>query len=225
MNRPDEPIATLIGDIVASKRHPNRRQLQRAVRETLHLVNDQLEPLQALELTVGDEFQGGFRTIGSAALASLVLRLELLSRHAAIDSRYGLGFGSVSVFDAARSPTSQDGPGWWAARSAIERAADLAASSRTCFVRTSFASWSGDEAGQASSDASGIDAFLLCRDALVDRMDSRAHRLLLGLLLGHSQTDLAAREGITQSAVSQRLRSTGAYAIEAAHRDLDGTPA
>jgi hypothetical protein len=219
------PIATLIGDIVASKGHGNRRRLQRTLNEALAVTNARLEPLQALELTVGDEFQGGFRTVGGAAAASLVVRLELLRRDSSIDSRYGLGYGPISVFDAARLPTSQDGPGWWSARSAIERAAALAESPRTWFVRTCFAAWSQGANNSSPVEAAGVDAFLLCRDAIVDRMDLRARRLLLGLLTGRSQTELASDEGITQSAVSQRLRTSGAYAIEIAQREFDETPA
>lgn len=213
-----EPVATLIGDLVASRQHENRRQLQSLLRTTLYAVNTQLEPLQALEPTVGDEFQGGFVSPAQAARASLVLRLHLLVH--GTDSRYGLGYGPISVFDTTRSPTSQDGVGWWSARTAIDRARKLADAPRTSFARTCFVQWS-DEVRPPSIWAAGLDAFLMCRDATVHQMNERQRRLLLGLLLGRSQSALAADEGITQGAVSQNLQRSGAFAIEAAHGCLE----
>ena len=48
-----------------------------------------------------------------------------------------------------------------------------------------------------------VNAFLLCRDELVSRLDARQRRLVLGVLRGTSQKELAASEGISPSAVSQ----------------------
>jgi hypothetical protein len=210
-------LATLIGDVVSSRTHVDREALQRTVAETLHWANAHLGPEQRLELTVGDEFQGGFKTIAHAARASLIIRLRLATQSGGPDSRYGLGYGEVEIFDDQRSPVSQDGPGWWTAREAIDKVKGLARAPRTSFVRTAF--WAESDT-RLSVDAGAIDAFLLCRDALVDRMDDRARRLLLGVFLRRSQADLAEEEGITQGAVSQNLRRNGAFAIEAAEQEL-----
>lgn len=213
-----EPVTTLIGDLVASRQHENRRQLQSVLGATLDAVNTQLEPLQPLEPTVGDEFQGGFASPALAARASLLLRLHLLVH--GTDSRYGLGYGPIFVFDTTRSPTSQDGAGWWSARTAIEQARKLADSPRTSFARTCFVEWSR-ESRPPSIRAAALDGFLMCRDATVHQMNERQRRLLLGLLLGRSQSTLALDEGITQGAVSQNLQRSGAFAIEAAHGCLE----
>ena len=66
-----------------------------------------------------------------------------------------------------------------------------------------------------------LNAFLLCRDALVAQMKPRSRRLLLGLIMERSQAELARQEGISQSAVSQNLSSSGAYAIKAAELELE----
>ena len=125
-----DKLATLIGDVVGSRGHADRRSLQRSLNAVLSSVNALLDPAQPLELAIGDEFQGGFASVADATHASLLLRLQLLERDEGIDSRYGLGEGEVTIFDEARAPVSQDGPGWWAARAAIERAKALAESSR-----------------------------------------------------------------------------------------------
>lgn len=209
-------VSTLIGDLVASRKHPDRARLQKATRDTLTRINKLLRPVQALEPTLGDEFQGAFASVPDAIEASLVLRLELLSARDGSDSRYGIGWGEIQVFDRSRALISQDGPGWWAARSAIERAKEQARWSRAETGRTCFVSRLADGGSWSAS----MDAFLLMRDATVERMTDRQHRLLLGIVNGRTQEQIAKREGITQSAVSQSLHHCGALAIVSAQERM-----
>jgi DNA-directed RNA polymerase specialized sigma subunit len=44
----------------------------------------------------------------------------------------------------------------------------------------------------------------MCRDQLLGSIDERSRRLLRGLLAGRTKKELAAVEGISASAVSQR---------------------
>jgi hypothetical protein len=208
--------ATLIGDLIGSRQHPQRSALQYSLRRALRTVNEILDPLQLLEPAVGDEFQGAFRDPFSAARASLYLRLELL-KEAEVDARFGLGWGEVTVFEK-RAPLSQDGSGWWSARSAIDEVDELSRGVRTGFVRTYLESL-GD-GGLPRGEVRAFNAFFFCRDALVSQMKPRSRRLLLGLLLDKSQGELAEAEGISQSAVSQNLTASGAWAIEMAEAEL-----
>ena len=217
---PQAPVATLIGDVVASRAQTDRRSLQQSVLDVLTRANAVLRTSQPIEPTIGDEFQGTFLTIAAAARASLVIRLWLLDTNPGTDSRYGLGYGQVDVFDAARAPVSQDGPGWWSARSAIDTVKRRARSAKTSFARTAFDA-EEDPHGDPIVDVGAVEAFLLCRDAMVDRMTPRSRRLLTGLITGRSQAELAESESITQSAVSQSLHRNGAYAIDAAHSQLE----
>lgn len=214
----ESTYATLIGDLVGSRAAGSRAELQQALTRTLERVNELFDPAQPLEPTVGDEFQGAFDSPATATRASLLLRLHLLKEQE-VDARFGLGFGSVTVFEN-KVPISQDGPGWWSARAAIQRAAELAQVGRTEFVRTYI-----ESAGRARelprSEVVALNAFLLCRDALVAQMKPRSRRLLLGLIMDRPQAELAAQEGISQSAVSQNLAASGAYAIKAAELELE----
>lgn len=210
----------LIGDLIGSRSAENRPGLQRSLQGALALVNSILRPTQLLEPTVGDEFQGVFRDVGSAVRATLLLRLQLL-REGEVDSRYGLGSGSLTVFEE-RTPLSQDGPAWWAARGGIDRAQELAGEGRTDFVRTWFNS--GETEPGTALNAHLVNSTLLYRDALIAQMRPRSRRLLLGLLLENSQADLAAEEEISQSAVSQNLATSGAYAVRAADLELSAEP-
>jgi hypothetical protein len=208
--------ATLIGDLIGSRHSAGRAELQRSLQRALDRTNDILEPEQPLEPTVGDEFQGAFRDPLSAARASLLLRLELL-KEAEIDARFGLGWGEVTVFED-RTPLSQDGPGWWSARAAIERVEEVSPGGRTGFLRTYLESQQLRDLPEGETQA--LNAFLFCRDALVGQMKPRSRRLLLGLLLDRPQVELAAEEHISQSAVSQNLNASGAWAIKLAEAKL-----
>ena len=208
---------TLIGDIVASREVADRDKLQGRLAEVLRGLTEVLTPTMPLEPTVGDEFQGGFENVAAAVRASLMVRLEL-QRVAAVDSRYGLGTGPVKVFSKTR-PLSQDGPGWWAARGAIESSRNLAAAPQTSFARTSFAV-SRDSLSRWGEEAA-LNAFLLCRDAMVDRMKQPTRNRLCGLLQGWSQSRIAIEEGATQGAISQSLARSGAFAILAAQERLE----
>lgn len=204
--------ATLIGDLIGSRQATGRVALQHSLQRALRQVNELFDPVQPLEPTVGDEFQGAFLDPPSAARAALVLRLELL-KEAEVDARFGLGWGEVTVFEN-RTPLSQDGPGWWSARAAIERVDEMSRGGRTDFVRTYLESSPLQDLSRGEVKA--LNAFFFCRDALVAQMKPRSRRLLLGLLLERSQAELAAEERISQSAVSQNLTASGAWAIELA---------
>jgi len=208
--------ATLIGDLIGSRQAKGRFALQRSLQRALGNANELLDPVQPLEPTVGDEFQGAFRDPLSAARAGLLLRLELL-KDAEVDARFGLGWGEVTVFES-RTPLSQDGPGWWSARAAIEQADELSRGGRTDFVRTYLESSRLQDL--PPGEVKAFNAFFFCRDALVAQMKPRSRRLLLGLLLEKSQAELAAEERISQSAVSQNLAASGAWAIELAEAEL-----
>ncbi|MGV0804036.1 SatD family protein, partial [Mycolicibacterium elephantis] len=69
--------------------------------------------IDAPAFTVGDEFQGSYRTVGAAIEAALAIRLAVAPE---IDVRFGIGWGAVTVLDAGTG--IQDGPGWWTAREA-----------------------------------------------------------------------------------------------------------
>ncbi len=213
--------ATLIGDVVGSRRHRDRAVLQDTVVEALTRVNERLPGVQALDVTVGDEFQGSYGSLADALLAALLVRLELLPE---VDTRYGLGWGSFQVFDTDRRIASQDGPAWWAARAAIERVKEQSARPRSRHLRTWFAVEDESDGGAGSSwdPVPLVNAFLVCRDESIGRMNERGLRLLLGLMSGKTQSAMAEAEGITQSAVSQHLSREGAFAVRAAHETLGG---
>lgn len=208
---------TLIGDLVRSKEAPDRKRLHKALLASLREVNLRLEPFEELKPTIGDELQGVFLDVGSAVQASLLIRLELLKREE-VDSRYGIGFGPVTILEE-ETRTTQDGPGWWSARAAIDRVEEMAREPRTAFLRTRF-ELPEEKVKVTTREAAAINAFLVARDSIVDQMNPRSRRLLLGVRTGRRQAELADEEQIYQSAVSQNLAQSGAFAIAAAEREM-----
>ncbi|HET7120491.1 MAG TPA: SatD family protein [Solirubrobacterales bacterium] len=211
-------LYTLIGDVIESRRSANRVELQEHLKAALATVNGLYGTRKPLEATIGDEFQGCFMSAAEATGASLLLRLQLLG--AGVDTRYGLGFGEVMVF-TRRVPVTQDGPGWWAARDAIDACRELAEQPSSHYVRTYFfggEDWPRERRGEEAA----LNSFLLCRDAMVDRMKRQTRNRLYGLLLGKSQAEIAAEEGTTQGAVSQSLSRSNAFAVLASQRQLEG---
>src|ERR1700712_4187992 len=91
------PVATLIGDVVRSRFATDRSGLHERLAKSLAEANALLNPIVSLRITVGDEFQGCFATVGEAVHASLWLRLRL----APAQLRHGLGWGEVAVLDEA----------------------------------------------------------------------------------------------------------------------------
>jgi hypothetical protein len=202
--------AALIGDIVGSRRVADRRAAHRAMNRALRdVAADAIDPPA---FTVGDEFQGSYPTVGAAIGAALSLRLAVAP---GLDVRFGIGWGAVTVLDADAG--IQDGPGWWAAREAIEWTAAAQRQPGLALVRTSFR-------GEHRTDVDAVNAALICRDHLIGSLDERSLRILKGLLSNHTKKDIAAAEDISASAVSQRAGRDGLDLIVCASQYLRSVP-
>jgi hypothetical protein len=211
----------VLGDVVRSRDHADREDLQRELRDALDLANSRTAAVQPLALTIGDEFQGLYGNLADALEATLSIRLSL---HLRADVRFGIGWGPLTTYDEKRAPFEQDGPAWWAAREAIERVRtmvhqrEMPRGVRSVLVT--------DGAADAGAKASArqveglVNAFLLCRDELVSSMSARDAETMRYLLAGESPSAIAERQGVSLSAVSQRAIRAGLYALRAAQREL-----
>ncbi len=205
------PVATLIGDVVDSRSATSRPALHARVTELLDQVND-ADPLVPLRITVGDEFQGCFAGLGDALRAAPVLRVAGLPE---VDLRFGLGWGPVAVLQ--EEPRVEDGPGWWAARAAIEAVADDAGRSGRRLTRTAYRCADGSEGPSAAA----VNAALLLRDQVLGGLSTRSLSVVRGLLDGRTQGEIAGDLAISASAVSQRVRNDGLAMLVAAEALLE----
>lgn len=203
----------VIGDLVRSREAPDRAQVHARLGEALEQVNASLAPVDPLRVIAGDEYQGTFAHLGEALAATLRLRLALLP---ALDVRHGIGEGPVTLLQS--DPRIEDGPGWWEARTAIEEAAAMAGRAATRGARTVY----HRVVNLDGPDVDLVNAALLGRDGLLDAMSTRSLSVLRGLLAGETQREIAESEGISPSAVSQRVRNDGVGLVVAMDERLRG---
>lgn len=217
------PIATVIGDVVGSKSAADRAAVHRRLTAALATINayaGDRRPVTPLWITAGDEYQGCFTTVGAALHATFRLRLALAPD---VDVRHGVGWGVVSVL--GKRPHVEDGPGWWAARQAIQEVAAAQGRSgsrarRTGYVRAVDLVGGHDRtvADRLATEPTGpepatINAALIARDQLLSDAGAESLSVLTDMLAGMNQKQIAAALGISASAVSQRVRRDGLAAL------------
>lgn len=197
-------------DIIGSRKFDDRAEAQRAFDTAIARVERDLPvATRGLRPTVGDEQQATYPTLEAALGAILLLQLALPD---GVEFRYGVGIGEIGTVPSSVSAQGiPDGPGWWAARAAVEHVEDLqrraAPQARSWVI-----------AHESAQEEHGVsvkwaNAYLLGRDEIVGDMTERARRLTYGRCLGRTQRELAAQEQITQSAVSQGLSASGAAVV------------
>ena len=199
----------LIGDVVRSRTRADRQDLHDELTAALDDANRSVAGEDPLVITVGDEFQGVYATLGGALHASFVVRAAL---HPRTDVRFGLGRGAVTTLDPVRG--IHDGPAYWAARDAITTAKERAQKAQTRTSRTAYVGPEDDPATVAA-----VQSALDCLDFMVGSMSSTSREIFGGLMGAHTQQELAERLGLSASAVSQRVRRDGiGVAVEATQR-------
>ena len=113
----------------------------------------------------------------------------------------------------------EDGPGWWAARAAIDagQARRDRSGTRSARPATALAA----RRGRARSWQRSTPR---CWGATTSsgRLDERSVSVLRGLLSGRTQHELALAEGVSASAVSQRVRNDGLGIVLAVDEQLRG---
>ncbi|WJL95330.1 SatD family protein [Microbacterium sp. ET2] len=198
----------VIADIVSSRELANRRAAQRDLETALARVAEDGPPAErALLPVVGDEMQGVYPHLSSALAATLLLQLALPE---GVELRFGIGLGDIEEIPSVGGALSE-GEAWWAARAAIENverlARRVAPSARTWVAAARAAPAEITELVRVANSG------LLARDRAIAQLSPRTRRLVYGRWLGRTQSDLAATEGVVQSAVSQALTSAEAGAL------------
>ncbi|RRD04145.1 RNA polymerase subunit sigma-70 [Arachnia propionica] len=186
----------LLGDVVGS-RDSRRAVVHDAILTAITATNTAVVALDPLRVTVGDELQGVYTTLGDAVSATMMLRDELLGT---AELRVGLGGGELQVVDARRG--IQDGSAWWNARDAIVTAKALALRPGYHTTRTALI----DHRAVANPL---VDPLLRLLDAHLADLREGSRRTWRDFRGGLSNRDLAAREGVSASAISQRINNTG----------------
>ncbi|MBK9387533.1 MAG: hypothetical protein IPN34_22190 [Planctomycetes bacterium] len=208
------PYFTVLGDVIASRLRKNQPKLLRDLDAALNWAGSAASPestYQPLQVTIGDEFQGAFRDLGTALRVALRVELRLAG---SLPVRLGLGHGEIEGYAPERGPLAQSGSAWWTARAAIERVAELEQEKRP-FRRLAFAS---DEPVLSAA----MEAWLCLRDRLVAALDATDLAILRGLEEGLTQTEIAQQLDLDPAAITRRKYRRGIDALRAAYRAFDG---
>ena len=212
----------VVADIVGSRTLTNRADAQRIFEAALERASEGLALLQAPYPTVGDEFQAVAYTLEDALL--LTLRAQLLLPPQ-LQLRFGIGAGRIEEFASGvhrqapargrggEATSLQDGSAWWAARAAINRAHDVQDASNP-FIRTWFMAHASVEPEFSSHCQTCINAMLSLRDHSILKLSARHRRITASLLLGKTQVEIARVEKLSQQAISDFARGTGAGLIQ-----------
>lgn len=205
----------VVGDVVASRRIVATTALLDGLSACLERVNDDVEAVLPLALVVRDEFHGVYDDLADAVEAALRLRLyvgdlvldTIDGEPEPVDVRMGIGAGEAVVGDTG----TPSGTAWFHARDAKDLAQELPGKAK----------WPPSLRAVCRSDdpsfEAAVNAYLICQDQLLARMDARDRRALRGLLDGERQIDVADDLGVTQPAVARRVKERGALAL---HRSL-----
>lgn len=182
----------MLVDVVES-RSSDRGALHTAILDAVEATNAAVTSTHPLRPTVGDELQGVYPTLGAALAATYRLRLEMAPRW---EVRFGIGGGEVLIVDAARG--IQDGSAWWNAREAIDWVKEHSQRKGHESARTAIR----DVRPAATPSADALSRLV---DAHLARLRDGAIGTLLGMLKGLDNAAIAAAEGISESANSQRV--------------------
>ena len=186
--------AAVVADIVSS-RASDRGQSHTHVLDAIAQTNANIAQLDPLRVTVGDEIQGVYATLGDAFAATFTLR-NLLAGH--VDLRFGIGVGEVRIIDAKRG--IQDGSAWVLAREAIEAVERQSHEPGRRGLRTAVRDDSPSANPLVEPAAQLIDAHLAA-------LGAGARASFSALYEGLDNQQAAERLGITASANSQRVNN------------------
>lgn len=206
-----QSYAVLIGDVIDSRERADQTAMIKTISDATARVNALVEPIEPLRVTIGDEFQGTYSHLRDALEASLLVRLVVGT---SLDLRFGIGWGRIESFDPEQAPLAQSGPAWWRAREAIDLVKNTVGKRRwPKSLRT-------QAVGNSAATLAPLNALLICRDALLMRMDEKDLRITLGLFQQERQEDIGAELGISQPSVARRQVENGPTAVYRAHQVL-----
>lgn len=188
----------------------DRPAVHDALLDAIEQTNAKVSQLDPLRVTVGDEIQGVYATLGDALAATFALRNIIADT---TDIRFGMGGGAVRVVDAERG--IQDGSAWILAREAVEAAE--AADDDSPGVRTAIR----DSRPAANPLAEAASQLV---DAELHRLGDGPRASLTALWDGLDNQSSAKLLGITPSANSQRVRTNALRPLATAMRALTALP-
>ncbi len=190
--------AVTTGDVIASTDFVERTALPHILREAFGGVERRLgPPIRPFEIYRGDSFQGVVEPEHALLAATIVrtrlraVRLEGSPRSGALDARVAIGIGSVE--HASTRVVESDGEAYRQSGRALDR---MARAKETCRLRV-----------EGPNVPAQVHITVQLLDAIVSTWSVPvAESAFIAMTeTDLTQADMAKRQGVSQSAVSQRL--------------------
>jgi len=206
------PYAVITGDLVKSSTFKEKRKdALRTLDEIFNTLKSKLP--KDIDTFISDIFRGdSFQIVVSdaeyALSIAIFIRAQLIRRSTAgiaINTRISIGIGSIEYLNQEKITESDD-----EAFRLSERSLDEIPNYRRLIITSS-----SEEQNQTLEV---LSAFI---DAITSRWTSEQAEAISHWIFGETQTALAKRIGVTQSAVQQRLQLAGHFAIEACVKYFD----
>ncbi len=206
------PYAVITGDLVKSSTFKEKRKdALRTLDEIFNTLKSKLP--KDIDTFISDIFRGdSFQIVVSdaeyALSIAIFIRAQLIRRSTAgiaINTRISIGIGSIEYLNQEKIMESDD-----EAFRLSERSLDEIPNYRRLIITSS-----SEEQNQTLEV---LSAFI---DAITSRWTSEQAEAISHWIFGKTQTALAKRIGVTQSAVQQRLQLAGHFAIEACVKYFD----
>lgn len=189
----------LIGDLVGSKKSPNRDLLQENLQVVVSKINENYDDIivSKLTITLGDEFQ-----VLLTPHRRIFQLIDDIRRLVNYPIRFGIGYGAISTDIDPNISLGADGPAYWNARQAIENVEndDYRGVLKQTFI------------GLGQKDET-IHTLLLLTDTIRSSWTKSQEQVFNGLLEENiyqstfNQKALASKLDLSPSALSKRLQS------------------
>jgi hypothetical protein len=186
----------LIGDLIASRNSPNRKDLQNRLEAVLTKLNNRPpKPVSPYTLTLGDEFQAVFETADNV-FDDIVQILKALHPD---QVRFSLGLGTITTDLNPNQALGMDGPAFYRARDGIDQLKD-----------------SGDLIRIEGLPARWVtlaEGSLRLLSKWIQKWEANRLAILHGLLVGDPVKTIATDLGVSEQAVYKNIRSGGLEAV------------
>lgn len=198
----NQNLVAIIGDIIDSKNIENRNKIQEKLNKILNKVNQDYEGyiVSKWTITLGDEFQ-----VLLKPNLEIFKMLDYISYEMEdINIRFGIGLGEIYTDINHEVSLGSDGPAYWNARDAIE------------FIHNNN-NYGKSKISFKSDDKNDdiINNLIYYTDWMKENWTSTQKQVLNTLLKNNiyednfKQRPLARELGISESAISRRISSSG----------------
>lgn len=198
----NEKFVAIIGDIIDSKNIKNRSKAQKSLNDVLDRVNESYKEhiKSKWTITLGDEFQ----VLLKPNLEMFKILDYISYKMDPINIRFGIGLGEIYTDINHEVSLGSDGPAYWNARDAIE-----SIHSNNNYGKSKISFQSEDNKDEIVNNLIYYTDWM--KESWTDSQKEVLYTLLEKDIYDNNfkQKDLAIELGISESAVSRRLSSSG----------------